>query len=87
MGTIRAVVRIALTVLVTAVLVPLWALGSLFNIGTARRFVGLRGWVLMRWARALAAVMGMRLRRVGSPPDRPLCLVVEDLRYVAAGSY
>ncbi|MEM1094395.1 MAG: 1-acyl-sn-glycerol-3-phosphate acyltransferase [Bacteroidota bacterium] len=82
MGTIRAVLRIVLTILVTAVLVPLWALGSLFTIGNERRFVRWRGWVMVRWARALAVVMGMRIRTEGTPPARPFCLVANHLSYV-----
>ncbi|GAB5520651.1 MAG: hypothetical protein RhofKO_29020 [Rhodothermales bacterium] len=82
MGTIRAVIRILLAILVTMVLVPLWALGSLFTIGSERRFVRWRGWIMMRWARALAVVLGMQIRTEGTPPVPPFILVANHLSYV-----
>jgi 1-acyl-sn-glycerol-3-phosphate acyltransferase len=66
----------------TLILLVLWGLGRIASIGSPRRAMLVRGWIVQHWARGLARIMGMRVIVEGTPPEPPFCLVANHLSYI-----
>lgn len=81
-GRLRAGLRIAAGASWSAGLTVLWALVNLVLLPVPRARVRWRHQVVSTWARGLAAVLGMRVRIVGTPPVAPYFLVSNHLSYV-----
>jgi 1-acyl-sn-glycerol-3-phosphate acyltransferase len=73
-----------------AMVLSVWTAGclSLLFVGRLVLFPfrhlkrGWRAWVVTRWARGTATVVGMRVEVIGSPPKPPFFLVANHLSYV-----
>jgi len=79
---VRAIFRIIVVIAVTILLQTIWVVGKamLPRAGKARR--RLRKFAMTLWGRALAFIVGMRLRVEGTPPRPPFFLVANHLSYV-----
>jgi 1-acyl-sn-glycerol-3-phosphate acyltransferase len=81
-GMIRAAIRIPLIGAWTAFSYLLWAVGRLATIGSARRQLRWRHWLVRTWSRGVARLFGMRIRVSGQPPAAPFFLVSNHLSYM-----
>ncbi len=81
MRTTRALFRILLLGLWTAVCVSICAMGNRFRRRAPRRHTAWRGRLVSRWARVAVRLMGMRIQVKGTPPSPPFVLVANHLSY------
>ena len=81
-GRIRAVARLALAGVWTALSFLAWALGTFATLLVPRPRLRWRQGVVRQWARGLGRLMGMRVRSEGSPPRAPFFLVSNHLSYM-----
>ncbi|MGH7561771.1 MAG: lysophospholipid acyltransferase family protein [Gemmatimonadales bacterium] len=81
-GLLRSTARVGLLGLWSALSFLLWLAGWLVAAGSARRRLRWRHWLLRRWARGVARLLGVRVAIVGQPPDAPFFLVANHLSYV-----
>ncbi len=81
-GRLRALIRIIAVGWWTAILCLVWALGSVVTLLFPRARVRWRHRVVRTWARALASILGLRIRVTGTPPKAPFFLVANHLTYV-----
>lgn len=81
-GRMRAALKVASGAVWTVVLATLWALGSLMTLLFPRARVRWRHRVVRTWARALAAILRLRVTTTGTPPEAPFFLVANHLTYL-----
>ena len=77
----RALFRILLISLWTAVCLAICAACNLVRRRAPRRHVVWRGRIVSRWARGIAVLVGMRIHVEGTPPPPPFVLVTNHLSY------
>lgn len=76
MATLRAVVMLALLVLVSLVLMPVQIVANRFGWGLNR-------WLPVVWHRLAVRVLGLRIRVIGAPsPDRPLLMTANHVSWI-----
>lgn len=82
MRSLRAVIRLTLVTLLTALHVLAVILGSLALFAFPRPRARLRMFVFRSWSRCILPVMGVRVQVEGRPPDSPFLLVTNHLSYL-----
>ena len=59
-----------------------WGVGALLTLVMPPLFRWWRHWAMRAWASGVALIIGMRVRTIGRPPDRPFLLVSNHLSYL-----
>jgi len=79
---VRAIARVPALLGITIFFYVLWAGIMPFLLGSAKARYGWRNFNFRRWARATAALLGMRVNLQGGPPRTPFFLVSNHLSYM-----
>jgi 1-acyl-sn-glycerol-3-phosphate acyltransferase len=82
MRHLRAIIKALAFCVVTAVLYALLLAGALLPAPFKQAARAWRNFIFRTWAKALAAVVGMRIKVSGTPPAAPFFLVSNHLSYV-----
>ena len=84
MTHLRAILRIIGIGAGTVALLAMWGIAWFGCLGSSRRAVRLRSWIVNRWGKMVARVMGMSISVEGTPPAPPFILVANHVSYVDA---
>ena len=82
MGSIRAVYRLILFLIVSVGILTIFCLGLIVCLNKKERRIRWKNWITSRLAGIIASLMGLSMKIIGTPPQPPFFLISNHLSYI-----